>query len=91
MILIHHILLNIGTLSNAKSLPTSLNARSNQCNNILLFYTNIFRGKQTTFLKSRLLRIDTTMPHNRSLKKSQKYDKKQGEIKKHYRTLRKNG
>lgn len=53
MILIHHILLNIGTLSNAKSLPTSLNARSNQCNNILLFYTNIFRGKQTTFLKSR--------------------------------------
>lgn len=72
MILIHHILLNIGTLSNAKSLPTSLNARSNQCNNILLFYTNIFRGKQTTFLKSR---CTENRYHDAAQQKSEKVSK----------------
>ena len=72
MILIHHILLNIGTLSNAKSLPTSLNARSNQCNNILLFYTNIFRGKRTTFLKSR---CTENRYHDAAQQKSEKVSK----------------
>ena len=72
MILIHHILLNIGTLSNAKSLPTSLNARSNQCNNILLFYTNIFRGKRTTFLKSR---CPENRYHDAAQQKSEKVSK----------------
>ena len=93
MILIHYILLNIGTLTNAKSLPTSLSARSVITFIILkyFFIQTYFVGNRLLSWKVDVLRIDTTMPHNRSLKKSQKYDKKQGEIKKHYRTLRKNG
>ena len=73
MILIHYILLNIGTLTNAKSLPTSLSARSVITFIILiLFYTNIFRGKQTTFLKSR---CSENRYHDAAQQKSEKVTK----------------